>query len=207
MPEGQAAPAEVEPTRGDDGGGSVVSKKVGPLPLWGWVVVGAAVLGVLWLRGRSASTPAAVGSQAGPQGVLQSDTLTGAQLLGALEDLNAALANQANVAKSTTDVSSLGWRFGSTPSNPASWVWRLTPSGVAAWRAHTGQDPNFDFQPGTTAPPNWLPEYSWQVAEIPAGLTFQDLIRQLTAAVGGRGGVAVNSGTQGAGSGLARVTR
>lgn len=46
-------------------GGSKLSKKLGPLPLWGWGVVGAAVLGFLWYRARSASSSTTATSATG----------------------------------------------------------------------------------------------------------------------------------------------
>lgn len=41
------------------GGGSKLSKKLGPLPVWGWGAVAAGVLFVLWYRARSSASSSA----------------------------------------------------------------------------------------------------------------------------------------------------
>ncbi|MHB1473066.1 MAG: hypothetical protein ACYCV4_05455 [Dermatophilaceae bacterium] len=38
------------------GGGNFFTNKLGPLPVWGWTAIGAAVIGVWWWRSRKTST-------------------------------------------------------------------------------------------------------------------------------------------------------
>ena len=54
-----------------------------------------------------------------------------------------------------------------------------------AW-AQTGSPPNFALQPSNSPPPSWLPQYSYQVAELPEGATIQQYL-------GGIGGGSVGS--------------
>jgi hypothetical protein len=58
MPEAQEVSPEGAPEGRSDPGGGGLSSKVGPLPLWGWGVALALMIGVVWyVKGRSSNTP------------------------------------------------------------------------------------------------------------------------------------------------------
>jgi len=56
MAAGEGPPQVVD----DGGGGGGLSSKMGPLPLWGWLLAGAGIFAVVWyMRGRSSSASVA----------------------------------------------------------------------------------------------------------------------------------------------------
>jgi hypothetical protein len=58
MPEAQEVSPEGAPEGRSDPDGGGLSSKVGPLPLWGWGVALALMIGVVWyVKGRSSNTP------------------------------------------------------------------------------------------------------------------------------------------------------
>ena len=69
-----AAPAPPSPSRGRAGGGNVFTRKIGPLSMWVWLLIGIALIGayVLWKRNQASQTaqPTANASQV-PQFVNQ----------------------------------------------------------------------------------------------------------------------------------------
>lgn len=87
--------------------------KIGPLPLWGWLLVGGGILAFFWWQ-RSHSTGStppttAVGAMASDPsnalGVTQTDPLTADALLQAMNDLSTKLAGQGAVTQSDPVVS------------------------------------------------------------------------------------------------------
>jgi hypothetical protein len=107
MPTGGAGPAldvdaNNQPIRPSAGGGGI-SKRLGPLPLWGWGLVAAGMLGFFWWQrshGSSSSSSSSVGAQAGTDpnlGVGQVDPLTADALMQSMQDLATRLAGQGNV--------------------------------------------------------------------------------------------------------------
>lgn len=113
-----------EPT-GKTGGSTFIQKKIGPLPLWAWVAVGASALGVLYIMRRQSSGVAA-GTQAvgsAGLGVTQADPLTMQQLTQQLGNLTSTLQQQLTPGGGSpmppVQVASLPWQgiIGPRPSN------------------------------------------------------------------------------------------
>lgn len=160
--------------------GSALTQKIGPFPGWAWAGLVAVGAWYFFLRGKSGATPnaAAAGSQ-----------LQSGYGLGYAQGLQAAGPPAAPTTQTSGTPPALNWHFG-PPTSP-NWVWRLTPSGTAAWQQNTGSAPNFTLQPSNSPPPSWLPQYSYQIAEIPPGQTLQNYL-------GGVGGAAKSIGSRSA---------
>jgi hypothetical protein len=74
--------------------------KIGPLPIWGWALVGGGILAFFWWQRRqSAGAPTAIGDASSlppGTGVTSTDPATADALLAAMQDLAKRLAGQGN---------------------------------------------------------------------------------------------------------------
>jgi len=159
---------------------NVLTQRIGPLPAWVWGGIAAVGVWYFLLRGKTTSATSA----STPNAAASGSQLASGYGLGFAQGQQAAQASQAPASVTPAGLPTLNWHFG--PPTSQNWVWRLTPSGQAAWQRQTGSPANFALQPSNSPPPPWLPQYSYQIAEIPPGATLQ---QYLDAAIqGGVGG-------------------
>lgn len=86
-------------------GSSFIQKKVGPFPMWAWVVIGGAAIGIyILIRSRGSSTgTSTVGTQAGGSvgtGVTSTDPLTADQLLQQMQQLSGQIGQTSSSVQS-----------------------------------------------------------------------------------------------------------
>lgn len=203
-----------EETGASSAGGNFISKKMGPLPLWAWVVVGAGVIGgYLILTKRRSGTPT-VGQQAnapGSSGVGQADPLTADMLLQAMQSLTNQLQQGSMPPGSTGATSALGWVIAQgaqtgifadpSSNNTVSWVPGGTPLQIAGPPVQ-GLFP-FGATDGYWHQSNWWLPVIWEGQKFfiwePFGLPSNT-------GPDGSSMLAINSGTQGGGFNLARTS-
>lgn len=140
------APVDEAPASSDSssGGPSPLTRKVGPLPVWGWFVAAAGVLGVflLWRARQGTSSTSPLGGTptvSGGPGVTQVDPLTGENLLTAIENLTTALQGSSGAGPNATG----SGFFGTIRDRGGAPSWDALYGGIPMWNA-----------PGTSG--NWL---------------------------------------------------
>lgn len=153
-------------------GGSKLSKKLGPLPLWGWGVVGAAVLGFLYYRSRSGGTTSA-SSATGATGTIGSVPVGSAQdpVVTGLNDL--VHAQQAVIQSLTPGASAagatVGTQVGAAPgSTPVSNLY----SNLLGRSPDAGGATFFGGELGANPTSQSVLQAFQQVASSPEGLAY-----------------------------------
>lgn len=139
---------------------SGISQKIGPLPLWAWVAVGAAALGIVFIirnQQQNAGTPTTVGSSipdtTGGQGFQDPMNITDLTL--AMQALTQAINNENQIQNQQPPPVR-----GGDPSGPPEWLPGTMPTGtqlppnVVPWGGQNG----------------WVPQSPSQSPPLPNGL-------------------------------------
>lgn len=120
------------------------TRKLGPLPVWGWAVLGlVGFLALRWYRAKGASTQATTDTQAAADQQTQ-------QLLAALTGVQAAITSQQTAAPNTGGSSPTATTGGQPPPAQPSgtfWAWRVLPSGRLSAPEEFFLAPNLAAQP------------------------------------------------------------
>src|SRR5215472_9359028 len=155
-------------------GGSFITRKMGPFPLWGWAVIAGAAFGVLFIVRRQSSgyptqgTPA-VGSAG--LGVTQADPLTAQQLLMQMGSLTTTLQGMLNGQQSVGGNPSAGQllltSFSDNPHGVTVWSYDRNNQGIIGYLPLSSLINYISSAPGfLDGRPGWLIHFGDQVGWV-----------------------------------------
>jgi hypothetical protein len=190
---------------------SFLTKKAGPLPVWGWAAAGGGLISVLWLARRGQASSSAAGTAAAGQPnvpyVPSPIIVTPGNMPSGTSSMNPN-----PVPPSSAPPPNPLWQYGAPPNHRA-WVYHVTPTGSAnsGGKLVAGQVYPA-LGPGWAGAESHFQEvaggWGWQWAPVPSGTdssgtpwTPQSYAQALSAAGMGGGSSSVMNFVPGSGGG------